>query len=261
MNKFLFDPSYHELWCRNSTGLLDRRTIPTPYHSLVENVFVISNPSQVAAPTVVLPDISPHIILYLYKNGKTRFRMIGPRSKAVFLTHTNRAKTIIFRFRPASIEKLLLFPLQDCLDGSTHLSEAFEELFDYDELHQAIEEQHIEKLVYHILGKLEISIPYMPRKVSSHIMNLHFLENRVGEVSKSLGISDRYLHKKVKEETGLSPKMILKIKRLTAVLLMANTWKNSSYTQLALEAGYYDQSHMIDEFQQFFSQTPTQLLS
>ncbi len=261
MNKFLFDPSYHELWCRNSTNLLDRRTIPTPHHRLVENVFIISNPSQVAAPTVVLPDVSPHIILYLYKNGKTRFRMIGPRSRAVFLTHTNRAKTIIFRFRPASIEKLLLFPLQDCLNGSSQLSEAFEKLFDQDELQQAIEEQHIEKLIYHVLAKFEERTPDVARKVSRHIMNRHFLENRVGEVAKSLGISDRYLHKKVKEETGLNPKMILKIKRLTAVLSMANPWENLSYTQLALEAGYFDQSHMIDEFQQFFSQTPAQLLS
>ncbi|MEM6767786.1 MAG: DUF6597 domain-containing transcriptional factor [Bacteroidota bacterium] len=125
----VYNPDYHELWCRKTSHLLDRQTVPLLYHPLVENVFIVSNTDRVASPTVILPDVSPHFIIYVYEHKPPRFRMIGPRSKAVYLTHTYRSQTIIFRFRPAVVSTIINSPISKWMDISTDISEAFVEFF------------------------------------------------------------------------------------------------------------------------------------
>lgn len=67
-------------------------------------------------------------------------------------------------------------------------------------------------------------------------------------------LSMRQFERRFKEFSGFTPKLFLRIKRFNSVL--KKTLRDNSLTQLALECGYYDQSHFIHDFQKFSGCNP-----
>jgi len=67
-------------------------------------------------------------------------------------------------------------------------------------------------------------------------------------------LSMRQFERRFKEFSGFSPKLFLRIKRFNSVL--KRTFEDKSLTQIAIECGYYDQSHFIHDFQKFSGRNP-----
>jgi AraC-like DNA-binding protein len=67
-------------------------------------------------------------------------------------------------------------------------------------------------------------------------------------------LSVRQFERRFKELSGFSPKLFLRITRFNSVL--NKTFQDKPLTQIALEYGYYDQSHFIHDFQQFSGYNP-----
>jgi AraC-like DNA-binding protein len=63
------------------------------------------------------------------------------------------------------------------------------------------------------------------------------------------------------EYIGTSPKQFLRTIRFQNTLVQKGKDKTASLTSLAYHCGYYDQSHMINEFKLFSGMTPTQYFS
>ena len=55
-------------------------------------------------------------------------------------------------------------------------------------------------------------------------------------------------------ETGLTPKFLARVLRFRHVLSRVETC--ASFADLALDCGYYDQAHCINEFREFAGRTP-----
>lgn len=68
-------------------------------------------------------------------------------------------------------------------------------------------------------------------------------------------LSQRQFERKFKELTGFSPKMFSRIVRFEECIRKAVIEKQSM-TTVAVELGYYDQSHMIRDFREFSGQNP-----
>lgn len=82
-----------------------------------------------------------------------------------------------------------------------------------------------------------------------------FYDN-IDNLSRSYGISSRYMQKLFVQHTGLSPKMFAKINRFqNSMQLIAK--QQLSLTAIAYESGYFDQSHFIREFRSFTGNTPS----
>jgi AraC-like DNA-binding protein len=81
------------------------------------------------------------------------------------------------------------------------------------------------------------------------------------QASQELGISIRTLERLVKSKTGKSPLFWLRLLRMrrTASTLLASD--HIPLTELALDNGYCDQSHMSREFQLWLGITPAALCS
>jgi methylphosphotriester-DNA--protein-cysteine methyltransferase len=62
---------------------------------------------------------------------------------------------------------------------------------------------------------------------------------------------------------GISPKMLARVVRARAVLarVRARGSREVDWTALALDAGYYDQSHLISDFGELTGLTPTAWLA
>lgn len=83
---------------------------------------------------------------------------------------------------------------------------------------------------------------------------------RVKELAEATGYSVRYINKVFSEQFGLSPKVFCKLMRFQYLLGNLNDSNeeisDTNLTELAIELGYYDQSHMIKDFYEFTNTTP-----
>ena len=78
---------------------------------------------------------------------------------------------------------------------------------------------------------------------------------RVGEL-ETAGFGSRQLRRKFDKYIGLSPKQYCRVLRLSHALDLARCSSEPDWADLALSAGYYDQSHLIHEFLEVSGTTP-----
>lgn len=79
----------------------------------------------------------------------------------------------------------------------------------------------------------------------------------IKNLAKQMGLSERTFERRFINHIGTSPKKYSRVIRLRSALLQrksANTWADVAYA-----VGYYDQSHMIREFQELYGISPESL--
>lgn len=85
---------------------------------------------------------------------------------------------------------------------------------------------------------------------------------RIDALARQLGVSRQHLALQFRERVGLHPKtfaMVTRFRRASAAL-RRQTDARIDWSRLALDCGYYDQSHLIHAFQQFADDTPEAFL-
>lgn len=86
-----------------------------------------------------------------------------------------------------------------------------------------------------------------------HIIETRGLVN-VRKLAREYFLSNRQFERKFKEFAGFSPKTYSRIIRFQAALKEYGS--NKSLTNIALDCGYYDQSHFINDFREFSGYNP-----
>jgi AraC-like DNA-binding protein len=89
---------------------------------------------------------------------------------------------------------------------------------------------------------------------------LHLFNNKgagVIECAKSIGVSERHLSRIFREEVGMSPKLWCRIRRFQAIARNLHARVDTPWAELALECGYFDQSHFSNDFKAFSGLNPT----
>jgi AraC-like DNA-binding protein len=79
---------------------------------------------------------------------------------------------------------------------------------------------------------------------------------RIGELTRELGWSRKRIVARFREEIGLTPKQSARLLRFERARALAESGERPDWAWLAREAGYYDQSHLINEFRSFTGRTP-----
>lgn len=79
----------------------------------------------------------------------------------------------------------------------------------------------------------------------------------IAALSKNLGLSKRTLERRFQNHIGASPKKYARIVRLRAALKHRD--RLPSWADVAHTLGYYDQSHMIGDFQELYGLSPDTL--
>jgi AraC-like DNA-binding protein len=78
----------------------------------------------------------------------------------------------------------------------------------------------------------------------------------IGALTDELGCSRRYLIGQFNDHVGLPPKLLARILRFEHALELAEVG-GFEWAEIAQRCGYYDQAHMIGDFQQFTGHPPT----
>jgi len=82
----------------------------------------------------------------------------------------------------------------------------------------------------------------------------------VAEVCSHLGLSNKHLVQQFHQVVGVPPKVLGRIERFQAAIAACRGGAPVSWSQVAHELGYADQSHMIREFKRLGSVTPSEFL-
>ncbi|MGH7656991.1 MAG: helix-turn-helix domain-containing protein, partial [Gemmatimonadales bacterium] len=106
-----------------------------------------------------------------------------------------------------------------------------------------------------------ILIARLPRVYGIHPAVAHALDRfrttfDVGEVVRQTGYSHRRFIALFQDAVGLTPKLYCRILRFQRVLLRGAADPSLSWVELALNAGYADQSHFNRDFREFTGATP-----
>lgn len=83
---------------------------------------------------------------------------------------------------------------------------------------------------------------------------------RIAEVSEQLGIGPRELNRRFARIVGLSPKFFCQIMQINWVVGLLYANDTAKLTEIAHDAGFYDQAHFNRAMQRFFREGPREFL-
>ncbi|HZI85416.1 MAG TPA: helix-turn-helix transcriptional regulator [Pyrinomonadaceae bacterium] len=78
----------------------------------------------------------------------------------------------------------------------------------------------------------------------------------VRDVAQELGLSQRRFIQMFNSHVGLTPKVFCRIQRFQRARVLAEELATPHWAELAAACGYFDQSHLIKDFQEFAGSTP-----
>lgn len=97
-------------------------------------------------------------------------------------------------------------------------------------------------------------VPYLVGRIASSRGKL-----RVRDMARDTGFSRMHLSRLFLREVGLSPKRLARLHRFHAALNRLEAG-SIDWAELALDCGYYDQSHLSRDFRDFAGRSPDELL-
>jgi AraC-like DNA-binding protein len=80
------------------------------------------------------------------------------------------------------------------------------------------------------------------------------------DVARAIGTGERRLQQLFQQHVGLAPRTYGRLARMHQCLRLLRSLHAPRWTELALEAGYYDQAHLANEFQALCGLSPTAFL-
>jgi AraC-like DNA-binding protein len=92
------------------------------------------------------------------------------------------------------------------------------------------------------------------------LINLRCGMLSVDDVASAACMSGRHLDRLFVKRIGLSPKQFIRVRKMNFAISLMKAKKKISLTELALEAGYYDQSHFTNDFKEITGITPKQFI-
>src|ERR1700733_13370832 len=80
----------------------------------------------------------------------------------------------------------------------------------------------------------------------------------VDDLAKRAGMGKRRLQRIFNEYVGASPKWVIRRYRLHDIVEKANSGSQLDWSQVALELGYFDQAHLINDFKSIVGYSPAE---
>jgi AraC-like DNA-binding protein len=267
----IYDELMHELGPK-SNKLNAEAIAPAPgLQNLIDRYIVLTrqNPIMSNCKWYLLPDNRAYLIFYLFDLEKTmvpKWIIVGPRSKHKIISRQNRHFTFICSFKPGALNWFVDAPVSELRDKAVDAS-----LLLNTKSTNFFEKLTMNALRFDILNFVKdfeslltssISTPpgshYVAQEFYQYCLNSNAVQ-LFNNVSKNIGYSDRQLRTLVQNYIGQSPKMVAKIERFTKSLALIKN--GESWTSIAYSTGYYDQSHMISDYNKLVGSTPGKLFS
>lgn len=191
-------------------------------------------------------------------------RLVTPFKKAVKVFQKPGTSGICIRFKPGAIMQLTGYSLIELTESAYPLEILMPELTDL-----CMNEVQKGNSKLEIINKITQLLKVSPIKGEpTNALTHHFIRSTiktkgtifVEEFCRKLGVHKSTLEKNFKLQTGLTPKHYAKIIRYN-YLMNQLIFTKKPLTEISLEFGYFDQSHMIKDFTSFTGLNPSEYKS
>ncbi|MNL12058.1 DNA-binding transcriptional regulator AraC [compost metagenome] len=176
------------------------------------------------------------------------------------INYAAQSSALIIEFEETGASAFFKLPLHELFEESISLAHFFPQLeISIVEERLAEAESNLAKInivEQFLYSKLLQHTP--DRLVSDAIAKIHANKGliRINELAQSLFISNDAFEKRFRKTVGATPKQFSSIIKIKAIIDQNPT--PGSFTEIALEYGYYDQPHFNKDFKLFTGQTPTE---
>ena len=170
-----------------------------------------------------------------------RLELAGPDTRARVVTLAPGSRLVGVRLRPGAAGVVLGLPVSDLLDVSADAGAVLgvDVVAAVLEALAAGEDPHA--LLFQFVAERRARTP--DPLIVAAVRELGRPQARVGTVAAGLGVSERNLQRRINEAVGYGPKMLQRVLRFRRLQALGP----APLVELALEAGYADQSHMTAE--------------
>lgn len=199
----------------------------------------------------------------LHKELQAGIIICGQKTGFFDVLPTGKTQMLSIQFYPHSAGLFFDLPMHELSDETLDLQDVLgpiareleEQLHNLSALGERI--NHIEQF---LLARLNRKTEYAWNRMVHTISILNQSKGiiTVKELANAACLSPKQHERVFKQLVGLSPKQYLKVIRFQHTLFEHEQHPSESLTQLAYRCGYYDQSHMINDFRELSGITPRQ---
>ncbi|RYG11552.1 MAG: AraC family transcriptional regulator [Burkholderiales bacterium] len=246
-------------------GTMREFTVPGELTRQVVAVMAYEEQLPAAAQVTerVLPDGAARLIVDT-SGGMPSVRLVGATSKAQVLTHRGRVQGLSLTLRAGASLTLFGIPAHE-LAGRA---------FVWDE----VAPQHLRTLPerMHALGSTQARVRLLlglfgkeattrtlvdPERTIGAMQILSGTRSRqpVRDAAALLGVGERRLEQLFRDHVGLSPKTWHRLARFHECLRLLRRQPSVGWVDLAMEAGFHDQAHLIKDFRGLAGLSPSRL--
>lgn len=219
-----------------------------PLYGIVSDFYQFDS-NSLNGEVCVIPDGCMDL-LFRYDSGNVTKTLAGYHLKKVVIPVNQVGSAFGVRFVPGGLANIIKLqtselvgeqvPLTDLLKKDPLLDQ-MEETRDFGQ-RIAVISRYLLNQIHRSYGSADV-VRYCTDKIINHQGNVH-----IGDLSKETGYSIRYLRILYHQHVGISPKELCEIIQFQNSFLqfahLQKEKKEFSLCDLAVEAGYYDQSHM-----------------
>lgn len=183
----------------------------------------------------------------------------GLRNQQVTTEHAGRSFGMHVNVAPPAAYMLLALPLHSLAHHAVPIEDVLDEPFLVERLHSAGDWPARFRLIDSVLAKrLEAARPPSAELVWAW-RRLVETDGRlaIGALAEELGWSRKRIAARFREQIGLPPKAFARLLRFErARAVVEGSRQRPDWARVALECGYYDQSHLVNDFRAFSGRTP-----
>lgn len=230
------------------------------------------SPAPGAPMDAIVPDGCPEIIVHYgdrFTEEAAGRRIIQPEvlvagqlTRPLKLRPTGGVGLVAARFRAGGLFPVLGVPMHELVDRRVPLEDMCS---DVSTLQARIAEagsdrERVNTLATFLKRKLALRCAWddvVPHNVRAILAS----GGRIApdQLARDAGLTARQLERRFRVSVGVSPKVLCRIVRFRAIF--DGLQSGAPWSSIALQCGFFDQSHLIRDFKQFTGQSPTAFLA
>jgi AraC-like DNA-binding protein len=217
-------------------------------------------PGNSAADQVIVPDNCADIVVALDDGMQPSSAfVVGPMTVPLVLAHNRPARYAGIRFRSGWISRMLGVDAAELRDSTVAL---YDILPSARRLLDAAFGKSSGTDVLKQLATVAESLDAGMAPDSRVIQAMARIESSGGQISiarlaADVGVSRQHLARLFDMHVGVTPKFAARVARIRRVLARGARMRSRSWSALALEAGFVDQAHLVNDFAELTGRTPT----
>jgi AraC-like DNA-binding protein len=210
-----------------------------------------------------LPDGRTALIVLVLERGHCEGHLMGPRTQASLKDAARFERALVVQFKPGWSASMLGLPAHELTNRYVQVEDLWGQPA-RDLVHELVRSTSVSQVVDRLTHALErCARPnWEPTYSSLARRATRLLEEepdaRVEDIANRLGVTARHLRRAFAENIGIGPKDFARSARLQRAVRLART--SNDWPLIAADAGYYDQSHLIADFQALIGLTPIAFL-